>query len=183
MQAPPCLSKTPFVVQVTDTCKECSSTQINTNAATFEKYLATSTGLMGILFRQVHASSLQRLTHIIATLAQWASGIVAVFLNLPQSRCLESKSSVGAKAAFGGNMQHQGTLQVKTALQAHHLSIRHKLLLCSTAASLCNHRKCSVTYIIIIKVGVMLLHLASLMTLKGCVRCLHGRERPSLFLR
>lgn len=53
MQVPPCLTKAPFVLLVTDTCKECSDTQINMNAATFEKYLANSTGLIGIRFRQV----------------------------------------------------------------------------------------------------------------------------------
>ncbi len=53
LQAPPCQSKAPFVVLVTDTCKECSATQINMNALTFEKYLAVSTGLIGITFRQV----------------------------------------------------------------------------------------------------------------------------------
>ncbi len=58
MQAPPCLTKAPFVVLVTDTCKECSATQINMNAATFEKYLANSTGLIGIRFRQARHSSL-----------------------------------------------------------------------------------------------------------------------------
>ena len=47
------MTKAPFVLLVTDTCKECSNTQINMNAATFEKYLATSTGLIGIQFRQV----------------------------------------------------------------------------------------------------------------------------------
>ena len=53
LQAPPCQSKAPFVVLVSDTCKECSATQINMNALTFEKYLAVSTGLIGITFRQV----------------------------------------------------------------------------------------------------------------------------------
>lgn len=47
------MSKVPFVVLITDTCKECSATQINMNALTFEKYLAVSTGLIGITFRQV----------------------------------------------------------------------------------------------------------------------------------
>lgn len=53
VQAPPCLTKAPFVVQITDTCKECSATQLNMNAGTFEKYLATSTGLIGVEYRQV----------------------------------------------------------------------------------------------------------------------------------
>ena len=51
------MSKAPFVVLITDTCKECSATQINMNALTFEKYLAVSTGLIGITFRQVRVIS------------------------------------------------------------------------------------------------------------------------------
>jgi hypothetical protein len=40
-------------VLVADTCKECAPYQINMNAATFEEYMATSTGYIGVSWQQV----------------------------------------------------------------------------------------------------------------------------------
>ena len=50
-----CTGAPPVTVLVTDTCKDCSATQINLNAATFEAALSTKTGIIGVSWRQVNA--------------------------------------------------------------------------------------------------------------------------------
>ena len=61
-------------------------TQINTNAATFEKYLATSTGLMGILFSPgaCNVNAQAQYTHM-RNLVCAASG---ADLHLPARTCI-----------------------------------------------------------------------------------------------
>lgn len=52
-----CTGKGPVTVLVVDTCKNCEQYQINMNAATFEEYMATTTGYIGISWQQVLMST------------------------------------------------------------------------------------------------------------------------------
>lgn len=51
-----CTNKGPVTVFVTDTCKACDRYQININALTFEQYLSTVTGYIGVSWQQVALS-------------------------------------------------------------------------------------------------------------------------------
>ena len=42
-----------MTVYVTDTCKDCSATQINLNALTYQASMSTKTGEIGVSWRQV----------------------------------------------------------------------------------------------------------------------------------
>lgn len=45
-----------MTVLVTDTCKDCAASQINMNALTYEKYLSSATGRVGVTWRKVRRS-------------------------------------------------------------------------------------------------------------------------------
>lgn len=48
-----CATATPFVVVVTDTCKDCAANQININALTYEKYISATNGKLPVTWQQV----------------------------------------------------------------------------------------------------------------------------------
>ena len=57
-RAQTCTGKGPVTVLVADTCKDCEPYQINMNAATFEAYMATSTGYIGVSWQQAKHSAI-----------------------------------------------------------------------------------------------------------------------------
>ncbi|CAL8467491.1 g7029 [Coccomyxa elongata] len=51
-----CATTTPFVVLVTDTCKDCAANQINMNALTYNKYISPTDGRKAVTWQQVPCS-------------------------------------------------------------------------------------------------------------------------------
>ena len=48
-----CATTAPFVVLVTDTCKDCAANQINMNALTYNKYVSPTVGRKDVVWQQV----------------------------------------------------------------------------------------------------------------------------------
>ncbi|BDA42870.1 probable Expansin-B1 at N-terminal half [Coccomyxa sp. Obi] len=51
-----CATTAPFVVLVTDTCKDCAANQINMNALTYNKYISPTDGRKAVTWQQVPCS-------------------------------------------------------------------------------------------------------------------------------